>query len=54
MTLIEGWFALKMSSGEVYMIPLPVMETYSYTKTVLSRLDIQTAGILLEEWVMES
>ena len=50
----EGWFALKMSSGEVYMIPLPVMETYSYTKTVLSRLDIQAAGILLEEWVMES
>lgn len=48
----EGWFALKLSGGEVYMIPLSVMETYSYTKTVLSRSDIREAGTPLEEWVM--
>lgn len=50
----EGWFALKLSSGEVYMIPLSVMETYSHTKTVLNRSDIREAGIPLEEWVMAS
>lgn len=50
----DGWFALKMNGGAVYMIPLSVMEIYSRTKTILSRLDIQTVGILLEEWVIES
>lgn len=48
----EGWFALKMSSGEVYMIPFSLMEAYSYTTTVLSGLDIRDAGTLFEEWVM--
>lgn len=47
----EGWFALKLSCG-IYMIPLLLMETYSYTKTVLSRSDIIKAGLLLEDWVM--
>lgn len=50
----EGWFALKMSGGEVYMIPFSLMETYSYTTTVLSGSDIRDAGTPFEEWVIES
>lgn len=48
----EGWFALKLSCGKVYMIPLSLMETYSHTKTVLSRSDILEVGVPLELWVM--
>ena len=48
----EGWFALKLSSGKVYMIPLLLMQAYSRTKTVLSRSDILEVGVPLELWVM--
>lgn len=34
------------------MIPLSLMETYSHTKTVLSRSDILEVGVPLELWVM--
>ena len=50
----EGWFALKMSNGEVYMVNFYAMSLYSGTQSSLSRRDIQTAGILFEEWVMKS
>ena len=48
----EGWFALKLSCGKVYMIPLLLMQAYSRTKTVLSRSDILEVGVPLELWVM--
>lgn len=48
----EGWFALKMSSGEVYMISLSTMVDFSFTQTVLSKRDIQNHGMPLEEWVV--
>ena len=47
----DGWFALKLSDGVIYMIPLWLMEQFSYTKTVLSRSDIREVGKLFEEWV---
>ena len=48
----DGWFALKLSCGKVYMIPLSLMETNTHTKTVLSRSDILEDGVPLELWVM--
>lgn len=48
----EGWFALKMSSGEVYMIALSTMIDFSITQKVLSQRDIQNSGLPLEEWVV--
>lgn len=48
----EGWFALKMSSGEVYMISLSTMVDFSFTQTVLSKRDIQNHGMPLKEWVV--
>lgn len=48
----EGWFALKMSSGEVYMIALSTMIDFSITQKVLSQRDIQNSGLPLKEWVV--
>lgn len=48
----DGWFALKMSDERVYMIPLPRMEDAMRIKSVLSRSDIQSIGMTLEEWVV--
>lgn len=50
----DGWFALKMSDGQVYLIPLSRLEEAMRTKRVLNRSDIREAGIPLEEWVMAS
>jgi hypothetical protein len=49
----EGWFALRLSDGEVRMIPLSTMVDFSFTKTVLSKRDIQSCGLPLEEWAVE-
>lgn len=46
-----GWFALKTTSGEIYMISHYVMKAYRDRKYSLSLKDIFEVGIPLEKWV---
>ena len=49
----EGWFALRMRNGAVYLIPFTLLQDLSATKTVLSGSEIRQAGIRLGEWVSQ-
>lgn len=49
----EGWFALKLSDGAIYMASLLMMETFSYTRSVLGRADILRYCKRLDQWVVE-
>lgn len=44
----NGLFALKLSDGAVFMIPLPVADLYK----TMNRETIEREGTRLEEWVM--
>lgn len=47
----DGWFALKLNSGEVFFLVFGLLESLSLTKTVLSESEIREYGIPLREWV---
>lgn len=47
----NGWFALKMSDGEIRMIPLDTMNDFSIGHAVLSRQHIFDHSLSLKEWV---
>lgn len=47
----EGWFAMKMTNGAVFLIAFSKLEELSLTKTVLSESEIKKHGIPLREWV---
>ena len=49
----EGWFALRMRNGAVYLVPFTLLQDLSATKTVLSGSEIRQAGIHLGEWVSQ-
>ena len=49
----EGWFALQLSNGAVYMISFSNMEANMVTKSVLGEREIRTLGIPLGEWVAQ-
>ena len=47
----EGWFALGMMNGAVYMLRFSDLRDLSYQKTVLSASEIREHGVPLGEWV---
>ena len=47
----EGWFALRMTNGEVWFISLETMERAMLTRRSLYWSEIKQFGITLEEWV---
>ena len=47
----EGWFALRMTNGEVWFISLEAMERAMLTRRSLYWSEIKQFGITLEEWV---
>ena len=48
----NGWFAIKMMDGQVYMIPLMVLQSWRLSKSILNHHDIQEMGaVTLERWV---
>lgn len=49
----EGWFALKMTNGEVWFISLEDMERAMLTRRSLYWSEIKQLGIKLEEWVQK-
>lgn len=48
---LEGWFALKMRDGEIFLLPLSTLEKWREKKTTLSYADIEVSGVSLKEWV---
>ena len=48
----QGWFALKVPTGEIYMIPLICIQGYRRVQSTLSFSDIHTLGKPIEKWVM--
>lgn len=49
----EGWFALKMNTGVVFMIPFSKMENACLLQSALSTTEIMQKGVLLSEWVKQ-
>lgn len=47
----EGWFALQLNNGAIYMISFSNMEVSMFTKSVLSEREIRILGVTLEEWI---
>ena len=47
----EGWFAIRLITGEVRFISFSTLLELSVLRTVLTANDIRRYGILLGEWV---
>lgn len=47
----QGWFALKIPTNEIYMIPHFCIKAYMKQQSTLSISDIFTLGKSLETWV---
>lgn len=47
----QGWFALKVPTGEIYMIPHICIQAYKQGQAYLSFSEIHTLGKPLEKWV---
>ena len=49
----EGWFAIRLITGEVRFISFSTLLELSVLRTVLSANDIRRYGITLGEWVSQ-
>jgi Holliday junction resolvase len=47
----QGWFALKVPTGEIYMIPHICIQGYKRFQSILSFSEIHDVGKPLEKWV---
>ena len=47
----QGWFALKVPTGEIYMIPFLIIKAYKHTYSSLSFAQIHELGKPLGKWV---
>lgn len=47
----QGWFAIKIPTSSVYMIPYFTIMAYRHTQTTLSYEEIYECGKPLKEWV---
>jgi Holliday junction resolvase len=47
----QGWFALKVPTGDIYMIPHICIQAYKQGQAYLSFSEIHTLGKPLEKWV---
>lgn len=49
---LHGWFALKLSNGDIYMVSDGTIQQYFKDRIyTMSRKAIETYGYLVEEWV---
>jgi Holliday junction resolvase len=48
----QAWFAMKLPSGEIYMLPHMLVKAYKRVKSSLSFADIKALGTTLEKWVI--
>ena len=47
----QGWFAVKVPTGDIYMLPLFVVMAYKNRQSSLSYVEIHEIGKSLEAWV---
>ena len=47
----QGWFALKVPTGDIYMLPLVVVLAYKNGQSSLSYAEIHEMGKPFEDWV---
>ena len=47
----QGWFAFKLPTGEIYMLPHICVKSYMVRQSTLSIREIKTLGKTLEVWV---
>lgn len=47
----QGWFAIKVPTGDIYMIPLFVVMAYRNKQSSLSYAEIHEIGKSIDEWV---
>lgn len=47
----EGWFAIKVPTGDIYMIPHVIIHAYKQMQASLSFSDIHANGLPLGKWV---
>ena len=47
----QGWFAIKVPTGDIYMLPLFVVMAYKSRQSSLSYAEIQEIGKSFEKWV---
>ena len=47
----QGWFAIKVPTGDIYMLPLFVVMAYRSRQASLSYAEIHELGKSLETWV---
>ena len=48
----QGWFAIKLPTNEIYMIPHFCIKAYRSQRSTLTSSDISTLGKPIEKWVM--
>ena len=49
----QGWFAMKLPTGDIFMLPHVVVKGWSYTHSYLTPAEIFEMGKPLEKWVMK-
>lgn len=47
----QAWFAIKLPTNEVYMLPHILVKAYKRVKSTLTFSDIHSLGTPLEKWV---
>lgn len=47
----QGWFAMKLPTGDIFMVPHFVIKTYQNSQSYMSPGEIFEAGKPIEKWV---
>ena len=47
----EGWFAIKLANGEIYMVQHSVVMTFCYVQSAMRPTDVVSNGLSLSQWV---
>jgi Holliday junction resolvase len=48
-----AWFAMKLPTGDIFMVPHFVIKAHQYSQSYLSPGEIYEAGKPIEKWVMK-
>lgn len=49
----QGWFAMKLPTGDIFMVPHFVIKAYQNRQAYMSPGEIYEAGKPIEKWVMK-
>lgn len=49
----QGWFAIKLPTDDIYMLPHFVIKAWKYTHSSISPAEVYEIGKPIEKWVMK-